>query len=189
MKKLSKLCPVGLDCLIKERHNPSTALPDGGYCSNSSYCFSIAAAWPLPYQIWEIDDWYDKGALIVSIPNPSNWNEVPNNEWDILAAESYDAWVDYITQELRSIGWANPIDLPYVYDDIEKRLMVTEALILKQGSFPGEGFAPPVFVDNWRSNWIEQRSGLGQNLPIPETDKWGFYLANGLPGLAWAWQE
>lgn len=151
----------------------------------------MASPWPLPYQVWEIDYYYDKGALIVSIPSPTDWERVPNNEWDIIAADNYDAWVRYLRRDLREAGWENPVELPYYWDDIQRSLVVTDVHILEAGNCKDleEGFAPAVSLNNWRSNWLEQRTQLGQNLPSPEVDRWGFYLPNGLPGLAWHWQE
>lgn len=171
-------CSIGLECLAER-------------CPNRRYCDDMAAPWPIPYQIWEIDYWYDLGALIVSIPTPTNWDEVPNNEWDIQSAEEYDQWINYIRRELKEAGWANPVDLPYYWDEVERSLIVTGVHILEAEHCkdPEEGFAPAVQLDNWRSNWLGQRQELRQHLPPPEVDRWGFYLPNGVPGLAWRWQE
>ena len=171
-------CPIGLECL-------------GERCLNRFYCDNLTAPWPLPYQVWEIDYWYDKGTLLVSIPNSTNWDEVLNNEWDILSAQEYDDWIDYIRRELKESGWENPIELPYYWDEFEKSLIITLPLILVRGTskYPDEGFAPAIRMDNWRSNWLDQRRKLEQHLPPPEVDRWGFYLPNGVPGLAWKWQE
>ena len=165
------ICPIGLECLAEQ-------------CPNQRYCNNLAAAWPVPYQIWDIDYWYDKGALLVSIPHSTNWDEVPNEEWAILGAAEYDTWIDYIRRELKEAGWQNPVDLPYYWDEVEQGLIITLRFYT-----PNQGFAPAVRLDNWRSNWLEQRRELRQHLPPPEVDQWGFYLPNGVPGLAWKWQE
>lgn len=180
--KPSKLCPIGLECLIKERGHPCK-LEDGGYCSNHSYCSSMASPWPLPYQIWQIDYYYDLGALIVSIPSPTNWEEVPNNEWDIQAADAYDSWINYIRRELREAGWENPVELPYYWDEAQRCLMVTEVHILEAGSCkdPEEGFAPAVKLDNWRRDF-------NREVPPDRFDQWGFYRYD-IAGLAWAYEE
>lgn len=171
-------CPIGLECIAD-------------LCPNRGYCNHLAAPWPMPYQIWEIDYWYDKGALLVSIPNSTNWDEVNNSDHEIQAAEEYDTWIDYIRRELKEAGWENPIELPYYWDEVEKSLVITLPLILARGSskYPDKGFAPAVRLDNWRSNWLGQRQGLRQHLPPPEVDRWGYYLPNGVPGLAWGWQD
>lgn len=176
------VCPLGLECLDEK-------------CPNQAYCNHLAAPWPLPYQIWEIDYWYDKGALVVTIPNSTNWDEVPNEEWAITGAENYDVWIGYIRRELREAGYENSVELPYYWDEVEKSLVVTLPLILTRGTskYPDIGFAPAVPLDNWRANWLDTRAKLrdmaGLPSPKPETDQWGFYLANGVPGLAWKWQE
>lgn len=92
---------------------------------------------------------------------------------------------------MREAGWENPVELPYYWDDVSRSLMVTDVHILEAENCkdPEEGFAPAIRLDNWRSNWLEQRTQLRQNLPSPEVDQWGFYLPNGVPGLAWHWQE
>lgn len=173
-------CPIGLECLAN-------------LCPNRGYCNHLAAPWPMPYQIWEIDYWYDKGALIVSIPEFTNWEEVPNNDHAIDEADRYDDWIRHIRRELRDAGWANPLDLPYYWDEVERALIVTLVHILNPEApvkFQDQtGFAPAVKLDNWRSNWLGQRRELEQHLPPPEVDRWGFYLPNGVPGLAWKWQE
>ena len=181
----SKLCPIGLECIILEEGS-AQKLQDEGYCSNFSYCCSMACPWPLPYQIWEIDYYYDKGALVVSMPEFTDWERVPNNEWDIIAADEHDNWASYLRREMREAGWDNPVELPYYWDEIEKCLMVTSVHTLDPVE---EGFAPPVSLDNWRANWKSIRSQLSEKPWQPERDERGFYLANGVPGLAWRWQE
>lgn len=179
MSELSKPCPIGLECLLLGK--------DRGNCANHSYCSSMAAPWPIPYQIWEIDFFYDKGALVVSIPDPIDWEQVPNNESDIIAANEYDAWIGYIRRELREIGWDKAIDLPYYWDEVQKSLVITGVYIEK-------GFAPAVTIDNWRANWNDCRREIRgvlkeESLPPIERDEWGFYIPNGIPGLAWHWEE
>lgn len=172
-------CPINLECLNNR-------------CPNADYCANLAAPWPLPYQIWEIDYWYDPGALVVSIPDFTNWEEVPNTDHDIEWADAYDSWVRYIRRELREAGWQNSVDLPYFWDEVLQALIVAMPLIFQEEcrkQHPAEGFAPAIKLDNWRSNWLEQRRALNQRLRPPETDQWGFYLPNGVPGLAWKWQE
>ncbi|HEY9598351.1 MAG TPA: hypothetical protein V6D33_11835 [Cyanophyceae cyanobacterium] len=175
------ICPIDLKCPDEE-------------CPNQRYCNNLAAAWPLPYQIWEIDHWHFKGALVVSIPDLTNWDEVPNEEWAIQGAEEYDTWINYIRRELKEAGWENPVELPYYWNE-EKALIITLPFILARGTseYPPVGFAPAVKLDNWRANWQSIRSKLlhmaGVPSPKPELDQWGFYLPNGVPGLAWKWQE
>lgn len=172
------ICPIGLDCL-------------NVICPNNHYCSNLAAPWPLPYQVWEIDYYYDPGALIVSIPDLTNWDEVNNSDHEIDQAEVYDNWMGYIRRELREAGWQNALDLPYYWDEITKGLIVTTPLIFEgeHKGHPAQGFAPAVKLDNWRSNWLGQRQELRQHLPLPEVDRWGFYFPNGVPGLAWKWEE
>jgi hypothetical protein len=173
------ICPINLECLSEK-------------CPNDHYCSNLAAPWPLPYQIWEIGYWYDPGALVVSIPDYTNWEEVPNTDSAIDQADTYDSWIRYIRRELKEVGWQNAIDLPYFWDEIEKGLVVTMPLIFEEEErkgYPAQGFAPAVKLDNWRSNWLGQRQELRQHLPPPEVDRWGFYIPNGVPGLAWKWEE
>lgn len=191
----SKLCPINFECFVDKRGN-SYALEDGGYCSNSSYCANLAAPWPLPYQIWDIDYYYPKGALIVSIPCPTNWEEINNNEWEIQAAEEWDSWINYVRTELKEAGWANPIELPYEWDEVLCGLIITLPLIFEEehNKHPAQGFAPAVTLDNWRANWHKGRNSLLENFGIDgerhvKRDRWGFYLPYGIPGLAWKWQE
>lgn len=186
MSELPKLCPIGLECLLLDKGH--------GDCANRSYCSSMAAAWPLPYQIWEIDYFYDKGALVVSIPELTDWDQVPNNEWDIIAADDYDARTRYLRRELHQAGWMNSVELPYYWDEIQKALIITQVCIIEGSrTNPEEGFAPAVKIDNWRASWdscrCEIRGALKESLPPIERDKWGFYIPNGVPGLAWHWQE
>ena len=154
----NKPCPIGMECIEHPR----------GGCPNEQYCNGMAAPWPMPYQIWEIDYYYDKGALVVAIPYPTNWDEVPNNEWDILSAQAYDDWINYIRRELKEAGWQNPQDLPYSWDEIRQCLVVDLVHICKEGD-PEEGFAPAVSVDNWRRKFSEE-------IPPDRFDEWGFYL-------------
>jgi hypothetical protein len=176
-------CPIGLECLSENN------------CPNDHYCSNLSAPWPLPYQIWEIDYWYDPGALIVSIPDLTNWEEVSNTDHAIDQADSYDAWIRYIRRELAKSGWQNAVDLPYFWDEIEKGLIITLPLIFEEerSGHPAQGFAPAVALDNWRANWEGYRTQLqiqtGEKRTPPQRDKWGFYLPNGVPGLAWKWQE
>lgn len=164
-------CPISLECLAER-------------CPNDHYCSNLAAPWPLPYQNWEIDYFYDLGALVVRIPGPSGEFNI-NSDHEISEVDRYDNWILYIRRELKEAGWANPVDLPYYWDEIERSLIVTGVHILEAE----EGFAPPVKIDNWRSNWMEQRRALSQYLSPPEVDHWGFYHPHGVPGLAWRWQE
>lgn len=175
-------CPIGLECLAY-------------LCPNLGYCNDLAAPWPLPYQIWQVDYYYDLGALVVSIPSPTNWDEVPNDDHALTEADRYDIWIDYIRGELKEAGWDSPVELPYYWDEHFKCLIVTLPLILARGTskYPDEGFAPAVKLDNWRANWEPCRTQLQiswqEERKPPERDKWGFYLPNGVPGLAWKWQE
>lgn len=178
-------CPIGLECF--EQRCPQR-------CPNERHCEHLAASWPIPYQIWEIDYFYDKGALIVSIPSSTNWDEVGNSDHEIQAADEYDVWINYIRRELLEAGWENPCELPYFWDEANHCLVITQVHILKgRGEDPDIGFAPAVKIDNWRFNWEPCRTQLcrewGETRREPERDKWGFYLANGVPGLAWHWQE
>lgn len=177
-------CPINLECLAEK-------------CPNQDYCNHLAAPWPLPYQIWEIDYWHSKGALVVSIPDFTNWEEVPNTDYHIQIADEYDNWIRHIRRELKEMGWANAIELPYYWDEIERTLIVTNICILNPEEpkpfYDQDGFAPAVKLDNWRARWEPCRTQLQiawqEERKLPERDKWGFYQANGVPGLAWKWQE
>lgn len=174
------ICPIGLECLSEK-------------CPNDYYCSNLAAPWPLPYQFWEIDYWHAPGALIVRIPDLTNWEEVPNTDYHIDQADAYDAWMRIIRRELKEAGWQNAEDLPYYWDEVEKALVVTLPLIWGDTWDEQWGFAPAVKLDNFRRDWKSYRTqlqvGRGEKPTLPQTDKWGFYLPNGIPGLAWRWQE
>ena len=161
------ICPIGLECLAD-------------CCPNQHYCNSLMVAWPLPYQIWEIDSWHPKKAFVVTLPA-------------YTGAEAYDEWAFYIRSEMREVGWEDAINLPYDWND--GALVVTNVHILNRQECrdPEEGFAPAVKLDNWRVNWKPTRLQLWEMTGLSalelEFDQWGFYLADGVPGLAWRWNE
>lgn len=178
-------CPIGLECIADR-------------CPNDHYCSNLAAPWPLPYQFWEIDYWYAPGALIVSIPDLTNWDEVNNSDHEISQADAYDIWMSQIHLELAEFGWQNAVDLPYYWDEAAHGLIVSMPLIFKPGSQdqPPQGYAPAVSLSNWRATWEPCRAQLQvdfgilvENRKPPQRDKWGFYLPNGVPGLGWKWEE
>jgi hypothetical protein len=132
-------CPIGLECLA-------------AHCPNDHYCSNLAAPWPLPYQIWEIDYYYDLGALVVSLPSLTNWDEVPNTDHEIDQADAYDHWIFHIHRELKEAGWQNAEELPYYWDEVEKALIVTLPLIWGDTWDEQWGFAPAVKLDHWRAD-------------------------------------